>query len=61
MTEKSHTLKHRKNDWKGSFTVRTVEQWSRLSREAVQSPALEAFKVLSKWRLFKIQTLSSLG
>ncbi|KFV75624.1 hypothetical protein N308_00136, partial [Struthio camelus australis] len=40
-------LKHRRfhlNMRKNFFTVRVTEPWSRLPREAVESPSLEIFK-----------------
>ncbi|KFV88496.1 hypothetical protein N308_06483, partial [Struthio camelus australis] len=42
-----HKLKHRKFHLKlrkNFFTVRVPEHWSRLPREAVESPSLEIFK-----------------
>jgi len=42
-----HKLKHRKfrlNMRKNFFTLRVMEHWNRLPREAVDSPSLEIFK-----------------
>ena len=42
-----HKLKHRKfqlNTRKNFFTLRVMEHWNRLPREAVESPSLEIFK-----------------
>ena len=42
-----HKLKHRKfqlNKRKNFFTLRVTEHWTRLPREAVESPSLEIFK-----------------
>jgi len=42
-----HKLKHRKfhlNMRKNFFTLREMEHWNRLPREAVESPTLEIFK-----------------
>ena len=43
-----HKLKHRKfctNVYRNFFTVRITEHWSRLSREAMESPSLETFNI----------------
>jgi len=45
--DNGHKLKHRKfclNMRKNFFTVRAMEHWNRLPREAVDSPSLEIFK-----------------
>jgi len=42
-----HKLKHRKfqlNKRKNFFTLRVTEHWTRLPREAVESPSLEILK-----------------
>jgi len=42
-----HKLQHRKfqlNTRKNFFTLRVMEHWNRLPREAVESPSLEIFK-----------------
>jgi len=42
-----HKPKHRKfhlNTRKSFFTLRVMEPWNRLPREAVESPSLEIFK-----------------
>jgi len=42
-----HELKHRKfrlNMRKNFFTLRVMEHWNRLPREAVESPSLEIFR-----------------
>ena len=42
-----HKLQHRKfqlNMRKNFFTLRVMEPWNRLSREAVESPSLEILK-----------------
>ena len=42
-----HKLKHKKfrlNTRKNFFTLRVMEHWNRLPREAVESPSLEIFK-----------------
>jgi len=42
-----HKLKHRKfrlNMRKNFFTLRVMEHWNRLPREAVESPSLEILK-----------------
>ena len=42
-----HKLRHRKfrlNMRKNNFSLRAMEPWNRLPREAVESPSLEIFK-----------------
>jgi len=43
-----HKLKQRKSqlNMRKNFTVRVMEHWNRLPREAVESPSLEIFKTL---------------
>jgi len=55
-----HKLKHRKfrlNTRKNFFTLRVMEHWNRLPRDAVDSPSLEIFKT----RLDKVLCKPALG